>query len=526
MDIKSTVSKMTLKEKIYQTMIIHADEKFYSADSDFLKNYASEYPYGGVFVGEEIIGGAKATGETITNAIKNYNKFAKILPIVCADTENGCGYMFPDGKYSDFPKQMALGAARDSSLAYDYGKHTALAAKEIGINLALAPVADINMSFHNCVVNARAFSDKPEIVSDMVTEVVKGMQEYGLGATAKHFPGDGTDYRDQHFVLTNNVLSFKEWKKTFGKVYKNLIKQGVMSIMAGHIALPSYQTDLIDGIAPPATLSYDLITKLLKNEMGFDGVVMSDALCMNGFRSIYTGQLKSELECFKCGVDMMLWPCAGFADGLEKAILSGEIPESRLDDAVERILLMKERLGLIGEEKSFKTDSIDGINDIDTILSHKAITLIRDRRHVLPKKDIKRVSIIALTSYKDELDSLKCMISEFEKRGAEVFFHEQGVKDEIWEENLDLILYVTFGKHHKPIGPITISPSWQTLSHEREKAIAVALGSPYIPNMCLPTANMAIATYSHTKGCQTAVVEAIYGEIEFKGTMPVELPVI
>ena len=148
------------------------------------------------------------------------------------------------------------------------------------------------------------------------------------------------------------------------------------------------------------------------------------------------------------------------------------------------------------------------------------------KNNVLPKKDTKRVAIIALTKYKDEVDSLKCMISEFEKRGTKVFFYEDAVPGDKWEENLDFIIYVTFCREHKPIGPLTISPSWQTVSYQREKVIAVALGSPYIINMNFPTANIAVATYSGTEGCQKAVVAAIFGEIPFKGKLPVELPPI
>ena len=206
-----------------------------------------------------------------------------------------------------------------------------------------------------------------------------------------------------------------------------------MCIMAGHIALPSYQKERLDEFALPATLSSELIIDLLKNEMGYDGVVMSDALIMNGFRTTYSDQLRSELECFKCGIDMMLWPTEEFAPALEKAILSGEIPQCLLDDAVERILAMKEKLGLIGGSKKFKEAPIEEINELNTRISQSAVTLVRDRKKILPQKDIKRVAIIAITKFKDEVDSLKCMASEFEKCGTKVFLYENMVPDDNWE---------------------------------------------------------------------------------------------
>ncbi len=520
--VKDLLGKMSLKEKIYQTMIMRSEAYLYDETA---ATQLEQTSFGGFFVGEEIIGSQAMKGDDIVSAIERAHRYSTVPPIICADTEFGCGYMFPDGRYSDFPWQMTLGATANTEFAYDFGKYTAIPAKEIGVNLSLGPVADLNVNFLNSVVNTRAIGDDPALVGDMLSAMVKGMQEYGMGATLKHFPGDGVDYRDQHFVLTSNTLSVEEWKKSYGAVYKRLIDEGTLCIMAGHLSFPAYQKERVDGFALPATLSKELICGLLKGELGFRYAVMSDAVCMNAFRTTYCDQIKSELECFKAGVDLLLWPSEAFAEALENAILSGEIPQSRLDDAVERILLMKYELGLFGG-KTFKTDTMDKVFEMDREIAEAAVTLVRDRKGFLPQKDLKKIAIVSITPYAEEHESLRTMQAEFEKNGVEVEvykadFYTADCPDCV--KDYDMIIYVTFCHQHKPCGALQILPSWQVGALNRERTVVVTLGSPYLINSNFPTINTAIALYSDTKECQKAAVHAIMGQIPFKGKLPVKL---
>ena len=517
--IEKILSEMTTREKVYQTMIQRSENFIYSDEDAETK--LKEYPFGGFFIGEEIIGSETMKGDDIIFATKRARKHSKIPPIICADTEFGCGYMFPDGRYSKFPWQMTLGATADRDMAYDFGKYTAIPAQEIGINLSLGPVSDINMNNLNPVVNTRAISDDPTLVREMLSSMVKGMQEYGMGATAKHFPGDGVDYRDQHFVLTSNTLSMDEWRRTFGAVYKELIDNGLLCVMLGHISLPAYQKERIDGIAPPATLSHELSVDLLKGELGFKYAVMSDALCMNGFRTTYCDQVKSEVECFKSGCDLMLWPTMEYADAVLAAIESGEIPMSRLDDAVRRILLTKYELGLFGG-KEFKTDTMDDIHDFSRRVSEAAVTLVRDRKQLFPLKDAKKVAVIGITRNDEEYESLSAFRDEWEKNGIAVDMYREECYEDI--SGYDLIVYCTFIHQHKPQGMLQIMPSWQTGALDRNKSAVVTFGSPYLIHQNFPTVNAAIAMYSDTDDCQRAAVRAMLGQIPFAGKLPVKLP--
>lgn len=530
MEIKTLVAellgKMTLKEKIYQTICTHSGipvKTFYSEDEQEVKKYAEEHPFGSFFLGEEIIGGNAIRGEKIAKAIERYKKYAKYPPMFCGDTEYGAGYMLETDEAGVFPYQMTLGASGDTELAYEYGKYTALDAAITGINWSLAPVADINYNFINPVTNTRAFGDDAALVAEMTDAVVRGMQEYGLAATAKHFPGDGTDYRDQHYVTTTNRMSVDEWKATYGRVYKKLIDSGVMSIMAGHINFPAYQKERFDGVALPASLSKELLTDLLKGEMGFEGVIVSDAVWMNGFLTFYQPTVVAEVESFKAGCDIILWPSAAYPEALEKAINSGDVSIERLDDAVTRILTMKAKLGLLGNKVDFKTDSRDGSYTMDKKVAEAGLTLVRDRHSDLPKKDMKKVTIIGITQYDEDFDSLQTMKAAFEENGVAVdlFRHECPTTP---CADSDLVIYVTFIKQHHPRVFLDTEFSWQTSTFARDKVCAVALGSPYMLSAHFETAPMAIAAYSNTRGCQRAVVDAVLGKIPFSGKLPVKLP--
>lgn len=311
-----------------------------------------------------------------------------------------------------------------------------------------------------------------------------------------------------------------EWRRTFGAVYKELIDNGLLCVMLGHISLPAYQKERIDGVAPPATLSHELAVDLLKGELGFKYAVMSDALCMNGFRTTYCDQVKSEVECLKCGCDLMLWPTMEYADAVLAAIESGEIPMSRLDDAVRRILLMKYELGLFGG-KEFKTDTMDDIHDFSRRVSEAAVTLVRDRKQLFPCSGAKKIAVIVPTLYDEEYESLGAFKEEWEKNGVAVDMYRHEFNGD--KAQYDMFVYCTFIHQHKPQGMLQIMPSWQTGAVDREKSAVVTFGSPYLIHQNFPTVNAAIAMYSDTDDCQKAAVKAMLGQIPFSGKLPVKL---
>ena len=288
------VTDLSLREKILQTVVIKVDKD----------NFVPEQVGAAFFFGEIITEADEMGLDLARKTLAQYIDNAKIPILVTSDFENGCGSMLKG--LTPMPYLMGLGATNSEEIAYNYGKATALEARSMGANWSFSPVADLNINKRNPLVNVRGIGDDPEHAIRLLKQVVRGMQENGLAACAKHFPGDGLDYRDQHIVTTYNDLTLEDWKKLSGRVFQELIDDGVYSIMAGHITLPDYQKEIFsNGMKLPATLSYELITNLLKKEMGFDGVVVTDALRMGGFMGWYKTQRQAEIESFKAGYDAL-----------------------------------------------------------------------------------------------------------------------------------------------------------------------------------------------------------------------------
>jgi len=527
--------QLSLREKIGQTVVFYSGGGIRKRQMEDLE----KFPAGGAFVGAEVIKDAddSAKIQRVTDMIRKYMQASRVPMLICSDMENGCGTMIKG--LTPFPFMMALGAANSAELAYEYGKATALEARSIGVNWTLSPVADLNINRFNPVTNIRSVSDDPARAKRILEPLIRGMQDHGLAATAKHFPGDGMDYRDQHLVTTINSLSKEEWWANHGGVFKTLIDAGVYCIMTGHIALPCYQTKTADGRFLPATLSHELSTRLLKEEMGFKGVIVSDALMMGGFVRGHEekDRTQQEIDCFNAGTDLMLWPTEGYFEAMERAIESGEVPMSRLEDALTRIWAMREKLGLFQPDyESFRPMSDQEkhcVASVELQTSEKSLTLVQDRKKQIPfsKEKIKKVLIVGITPHDDSFKEYEHMKAEFEARGMQVELKRNLGEDapqETMADQYDLIVYALSRIPHRPMGPLTFSLGeswgvWWTLTAGVDKCVVVSFGSPYHFKEYFEQANVFVNAYSPVPGSQKAFVRALFGEIPFQGTSPVNL---
>lgn len=524
------LSDLSLREKILQTVVIKADKAHFVSDQ-----------VGGVFFGGEIITDAEDVGiEAGRQILRQYKENAKIPLLLTGDFENGCGSVWKG--LTALPYLMSLGAANDEQLAYEYGKATALEATMVGANWSFSPVCDLNINKRNPLVNVRALTDNPQLASRLLPQVIKGMQENGLAACAKHFPGDGIDYRDQHIVTTQNTLSMEQWKQFSGGVFEEMIRAGVYSIMPGHIALPAYQRETsINGLPLPATLSYELITKLLKQEMGFEGVVVSDALNMGGFNGWYSSREHSEIECFKAGCDMMLWPSARYVDNMVQAVENGYISQSRLDDAVYRILRMKEKMGLFASSQEPARDLTESqrsfVAQTQKNVAEKSITLVRDHGNIFPltMNKYKKIMVIPITHYAPALQDAELLCRQLQSRGFEVDYRPNGlqhIKGTLAEQDqvdgCDLVLYALFSRSFRPVGFLDFHSTeamkiWRSLEYGGEKTAVVSFGSPYFGQQYFERALTYVNAYSMLSPSVEAFVRAAVGEIPFTDFSPVEL---
>lgn len=521
---------MTLREKIHQTIVIKME-----------KDKSVDFAPGAAFFFGQIITEADNAGlEELRGYVRELSAKCEIPPLITSDFENGCGSMVK--ALTPLPYMMGLGATNDEKTAYDYGKVTALEARSIGANWTFSPVSDLNRNRRNPLINNRGMTDDAELASRMIPAIIKGMQDHGLSACAKHFPGDGMDYRDQHIVTTYNDCDMEDWKATYGKVFAESIAAGVDSIMAGHIGLPAYTRELDPrfGMPLPATLSKELITDLLKGEMGFEGIVVTDALNMGGFMGWYPDKQTAEIESFRAGCDMMLWPTDDYADNLEKAILAGDIPMSRLDDAVTRILRVKEKRGLFDESRQLFRDLTEEektfVKEFQQHCSEQSITLVRNEEGVLPldPKKTPRLGICAVAEYAPALEEARLLKEEFEKRGFTVDYTEEGRVPEaerlrFYREN-DLILYATFSRAFRPVGFLDYLDGRAAriqrvflAPNAVDKVLVASFGSPYFVDQYFEKAQTCVNAYSML-GCSVkAFVRAACGEIEFQGKSPVTL---
>ncbi len=514
-------SDLSLREKILQTVVIRVDKDNFVPDQ-----------VGAAFFFGEIITEADEMGiDCAKNTLAQYIDNAKIPILITSDFENGCGSMLKG--LTPLPYLMSLGATNSEEIAYNYGRATALEARSVGANWSFSPVSDLNLNTRNPLINVRGISDDPALAARLLKQVVRGMQENGLAACAKHFPGDGLDYRDQHLVTTNNTLSLEEWKQLSGKVFQELINDGVYSIMPGHITLPSYQKEVFtNGMKLPATLSHELVTNLLKKEMGFEGVVVTDALGMGGFNGWYESKRRAEIESFKAGCDMMLWPNKHFVDDMTEAIENGYVSMERLDDAVTRILNMKEKLGMFEKDNHAIT-----LSEADKAFvartqqetAEHSVTLIRDEGKFFPlcAKTHKKIGVVPITHHQPALEEAKLLCQELCDRGFEATYYEAGMNHKEINDS-DLVIYALFSRPYRPIGFLDFHSAEAKkvaayLKHGTNKSMIVSFGSPYFGNQYFERALTYVNAYSMLAPSVKAFVRAAVGEIPFGNYSPVKL---
>lgn len=512
----------SIREKIAQTEIVLVE-----------KGKFNKEPVGGLFIGAQIITEAEDNIKYVREEVSRYREAANIMPLVASDFENGCGSMI--NGLTPMPYLMGLGAANSEELAYSYGKATAVEGLSAGVNWSFSPVADLNINPRNPLVNVRSVSDNPDIAVPILKNIVKGMQDNGMAACAKHFPGDGVDWRDQHITTTCNSLDMDKWKQMSGHVFKELIDAGVYSVMAGHITLPAYQKSKFEnGMNLPATLSYELVSNLLKEEMGFNGVVVSDALDMGGFLGWYSSKERSEIECFKAGCDMLLWPTQNYINNMIDAIENGYISMKRVDDAVNRIMNMKEKLGLLKSNYAFQDISHGDklfVRETQIKVAEKSVTLVKDTHGLLPFKKDKKILLIPITHHTPAFDEARRLKSEFEKRGSTVLYYESGLPENELEKlvkEVDVVVYALFTRSFKPIGPIDFFAGEAvkvaySLKSGVNKTVVISFGSPYFEGEYFERSSTYINAYSMLEPSVRACAKALYGEIPFTGFSPVNI---
>ena len=334
--VEATFATLRTEDKVAQLLLPTLGTYDYRREA--VDAFLADRSLGGIFVGI-------ADRDQHRAEIAQLQARCRIPLVVASDLEAGAGHFIRGGV--PFPEPLAVAAADDPQLAYVLGTAAAREGRYAGVHWTFAPVVDVNVNPDNPIANTRSLGDDPERVARLAEAIMRGMQEHGLAACAKHFPGDGVDDLDQHTVTTVNTLSRQEWHRISGLPFRRAIAAGVWSIMVGHIALPAWDaTQNACGVYCPASISHTLVTGLLRGELGFQGLIVTDDMNMGGVAG-YAKRRERTVACIAAGCDMLLFP--KLPDDyvtLVEAVRSGALPEARVNDAVHRILTFKARANL------------------------------------------------------------------------------------------------------------------------------------------------------------------------------------
>ena len=384
--VEATLASMSPDEKVGQLFCLIG----YTPEERFLKNIAENVRPGGVMC-------RPMTASEIVSTVKTLQENSRIPMLIAANLERGGVGAAEEG--TTIGSEMAVAATGDAAMAAKLGMVCGREGGAVGVNWSFSPIIDIDYNFRNPITNTRTFGSNPDWVRRLGLEYVKAVQKEGMAASVKHFPGDGMDERDQHLVTSINSLSCQRWDETYGAAYKACIDAGAMTVMVGHIMQPAYTRKFNPKIADedilPASLSYELCTKLLREQLGFNGLIVTDATTMAGM-TLPMHRRKAVPLAIAAGCDMFLFSRSLEEDMqyMRSGIEQGVISQERLHDALTRILALKAALGL--HRKKARGTLIPNLEAAASVLgcaehagwarecADKAVTLVKMEPGVLP----------------------------------------------------------------------------------------------------------------------------------------------
>jgi beta-N-acetylhexosaminidase len=538
--VDKTLRSMSLDEKIGQ-MIIPAGAPpggFRSADSDDFQTVRKnivDFHVGGYHT----FGGDPAANAL---AINEMQRLAKVPLLITADLEGGPGYVLFGA--TRLPLAMSMGATGDPRFAYEAGKLTAEEARAIGVNVNFYPVADVNNNPQNPIINIRSFGEDPARVSEFVVAYIRGAQENGVIATAKHFPGHGDVASDSHLMMPVLDIARARLDALELPPFRAAIGAGVGAVMSAHIYMPQLEPE--KGL--PSTLSKSVITGILRDELHFGGLVFTDAMVMGGVSVNFANDVAT-VRAVEAGVDVILFPPSVEAsfNAIKAAVAAGRIPESRIDASVRRILAAKARLDLANPKNRF-TD-VNRLMSLVATREHKdlaqriadsAITLVRDDRHVLPLKPSKELRVLQIhlldtrAGWREGAVG-RVLSAELPKRfprSATVQLDDQSTPAELDDvrkaaQLADAVIVNAYVRVAAYKGSIALTNDEMSLVREliatQKPFVFTVFGSPFVLTHLTELPSYAV-TYDISPTAELAAIRAITGEIEYKGKLPINLP--
>ncbi|MBK8701699.1 MAG: serine hydrolase [Saprospiraceae bacterium] len=473
--------------------------------------------------------GSPARQLELTN---DYQAKSAVPLLIGIDGEWGLGMRFPESVMR-YPRQLTLGAINDDNLIYDMGQQIAGQCKKLGIHMTFAPVIDLNNNARNPVINERSFGENKELVTAKAIAYMRGLQDGGLLATAKHFPGHGDTETDSHRGLPIIVQQVAHIHNAELFPFKALINEGVASVMVGHLHVPSFD----DRPNSTATTSCKLVTDLLRHELEFDGLIVTDAMEMSAVSDQYEIGT-AEAEAFFAGNDLILLPkdLVAAVDTIKSYLHFGKIPISQLDESVRRILTAKYRCAAFNKQVPAGKNILSHLNTLDAValktrMVEAAITLAKDRHDYLPLQPASGKNILCLSIGKGSKTSFQDMLGNF---GHSTHFQIRAYlpardKARILQSATQFD-YVVIGLHNmsrKPSRNFGVSADIVDFVRQlslTSKTVLCVFGNPYALRFfedmpCL------VVGYEDDAVFQEVTAQLLFGVGDFSGKLPVSASV-
>ena len=564
---EKTLRKLSLEEKVGQLFMIWVRADFLNVNSPAylqLLDSMNKYHIGSFAMTVRweppfLYRSEPYEGADLLNRLQTQSK----LPLlVAADFERGVTMRLQGA--TSFPHAMSFGAAGKAEYAEAFGRITAQESRAVGVQWNFFPDADVNSNPANPIINTRSFGEDPQQVGDLVAAYIRGARANGMMTTAKHFPGHGDTATDSHLSVAQVTGDRKRLNSVELAPFRKAIEAGVDSVMVAHVSVPALEPDA----NRVATTSPAIVTDLLKQELGFQGIVVTDALDMAGLTRLYAANIgRAAVDAFKAGSDLLLIPAD--LDASYKAVLdaarSGEIPSARLDASVLKLLKAKASLGL---HKARLVD-LNALTEvvgkpenlaIGQQISDDAVTLVRDNGKLLPLKqsgtvqgglpyqhveEVRNSTVAIVLSEDVRTDSGRVLERAIKSRvpDANVVYVDPRLAAAMSEDVLKAVdqaqaviaaVYVvpTAGKAMKGANGVTNSVALNDssgtllqaiLDHAAQKTVVLAMGNPYVAQD-FPSIQNYVCTFSNAGVSETSAVKAVFGEIAVRGHLPVSIP--
>jgi len=557
---EKTLHKLTLEEKIGQVFMIWCRASFLNVESPEylqLRESMEKYHIGSFAMTVHVDGPFLLRSEPYEAAelLNRMQHDSKLPLLIAADFERGVSTRLMGT--TNFPHAMAFGADGKTDDAETFGRITAQEARAIGVHWNFFPDADVNSNPANPIINTRSFGEDPKQVGDLVAAYIKGAHEAGMLTTVKHFPGHGDTATDSHLGVASVSVDRAHLDSIELPPFRQAITAGVDSVMVAHVTVPALDSDPNH----VATISPLVVSDLLEKQLGFKGLIVTDALDMAGLTHLFANNIgRAAVEAFKAGNDLLLIPAdlAASYEAMVKAVQSGEISRERLDRSVLKMLKMKASLGL-NQSRTVDLDTLaTSVGKPENILfgqkvADAAITLVRDNAQVLPLKskgtakaalpymtreETHNETVAVLFSDDVRTDSGRAFGRELRARipDAHVIYVDPriaaGMSDEVLKavdaaKTVVAAVYVipTAGKvgNSMALADATGTLLQQVLDRAATRTAVIAMGNPYLAGD-FPRIENYMCTFSNATVSEVAAVKALFGEIAIRGHLPVTIP--